>query len=311
MTLCPACGGSLAPWRQVPASDPILNDAPYELLRCSSCGTAVTAGAEPPRLYESGAYGTGAPRLRTVAAPILRAFDRQRLAMLRDQAPAPARLLDVGAGRGRFVVSARRAGYDAHGLEPAASRAHAAAATGALVQHASVDSAEIATGSYDVATLWHVLEHLDDPRAALTRVGGWLRPGGALLVGVPNLDSLQARIGGERWYHLDVPRHRVHFTPSGIDRLLLRAGFAPLRTHHLLLEHNPFGMWQSLMNRLTKQPSFLFNMLKRNAPVASPDLAITLAGLPLAPLAALVEAGAAALGRGGTIAVLATRDGYH
>ena len=83
-----------------------------------------------------------------------------------------------------------------------------------------MEEAPIDAGSYDVVTIWHVLEHLDDPGAALERIHSWLRPRGGLLVGVPNLRSLQARLGGDRWYHLDVPRHRVHFTGGGLRALL-------------------------------------------------------------------------------------------
>jgi hypothetical protein len=124
---------------------------------------------------------------------------------------------------------------------------------------------------------------------------------------VPNLASLQALVGGERWYHLDVPRHRVHFTPAGMDALLQSAGFEPVERHHVLAEHNPFGMWQSAVNRFSRHPSYLYNLLKRNAPLRSGDLAVTVAALPLVPVAALVELAAGLGGRGGTIAVLARR----
>jgi SAM-dependent methyltransferase len=157
-------------------------------------------------------------------------------------------------------------------------------------------------------TLWHVLEHLDDPAAAIARIAGWVRPGGTLLIGVPNLASLQAELGGQRWYHLDVPRHRTHFTPLGLSALLNAHGFTVLRIHHVLLEHNPFGLWQSVVNRVTGHPSYLYNLLKRNAPARSRDLAITLAALPLLPLAGVAELAAGRRGRGGTIAVLAARD---
>ena len=158
-----------------------------------------------------------------------------------------------------------------------------------------------------MVTLWHVLEHLDDPAAALDRVASWLRPRGGLLIGVPNLASLQARIGGERWYHLDVPRHRMHYTPAGLEALLRSCGFTVLAVRHTLLEHNAFGMWQTLVNRVTRHPSYAYNVLKRNAPVRSPDLAISVAALSLLPLAAGIELVAGAAGRGGTIAVLARR----
>jgi SAM-dependent methyltransferase len=236
---------------------------------------------------------------------VLRRFDARRLSLL--GASPGARLLDVGAGRGRFVLSARAAGFEAFGIEPSSRGASAATAAGAPVDQVAIADAAIPAGSVDAATVWHVLEHLDDPLAAVSRIGSWIKPGGALLVGVPNLDSWQARVGGERWYHLDVPRHRVHFTTAGVRALLIRAGFQPVRFEHLLLEHNPFGMWQSLVNRYTSTPSYLYNLLKRNAPLRSVDALVTLAALPLSPVAALVEAAAGLLGRGGTVAVLARR----
>ena len=301
MSACPACGGPLAPWRTVPSSER-LTRAAFELARCGWCGTAVTLGGPPADLHVTGAYGPRAPRLAGLAAPVLRTFDRRRLALLARAAPPPARLLDAGAGRGRFVAAARAAGYDARGIEPSLREPVAS------LEPTTIENAAVEPGSLDAVTLWHVLEHLDDPGAAVERIAGWLAPGGALLVGVPNLDSAQARMAGARWYHLDVPRHRTHFTPAGLDALLRARGLAPLATTHLLLEHNPFGMWQSWVNLLTDTPSYLYNLLKRNASARSRDLAITLGMLPLAPLASLAEALAGAAHRGGTIAVLARRE---
>ena len=106
-----------------------------------------------------------------------------------------------------------------------------------------------------------------------------------------------------------MPRHRVHFTPRGLEALLSSHGFSVRGIHHVLAEHNPFGMWQSLVSRITRQPSYVYNLLKRNAPLFSPDLAVSLAALPLLPVAALVELAAGAARRGGTIAVVAQREG--
>jgi SAM-dependent methyltransferase len=267
----------------------------------------VTLGDAPTGLHESGAYRPGPPRLHRIARPALRLYDRQRLSLVRSLVQPPARLLDAGAGRGRFVAAAQAAGYEATGIEPSERGADAAAGLGAAVRRASIEEAEIEPASLDVVTLWHVLEHLDDPGSALSHVREWLRSRGALVVGVPNLDSLQARIGGVRWYHLDVPRHRVHFTPAGLRELLSAHGFAVLGMRHTLLEHNPFGMWQSVVSLLTHQPSYAYNALKRNAPLRSPDLIVSAAALPLVPLGAALELGAGLAGRGGTVAALARR----
>jgi SAM-dependent methyltransferase len=304
---CPACGGRLVAWKSVRASEPALYAERVELRRCGRCGTAVTVGESNAELYEAGAYRPGTPRLYSAARPLLDFFDHRRLALVRELSDAPARLLDAGAGRGRFVAAARAAGYDATGIEPSQRGSDAAAALGAPVERATIAEAAVRTGSADVVTLWHVLEHLDDPGGALDRIATWIRRGGGVLVAVPNLASLQASIGGDRWYHLDVPRHRVHFTPAGLDALLRARGFAPVRTAHVLAEQNPFGMWQSLVSRVTRHPSYLYNLLKRNAPLLSLDLPVTALGLALAPPAVVAELVAGALARGGTIAVLARR----
>jgi SAM-dependent methyltransferase len=304
---CPACGGELAWWRAVPGSESGLTAERFALMRCRDCGTAVTAGEAPPNIHDSGAYGGGRPRMYRFAAPALRAFDTQRLALLRPRVAPGTRLLDAGAGRGRFVVSARAAGYDAWGIEPSIRGAEAAAAMGAPVERVGIEDATVAPGSLGAVTLWHVLEHLSDPGLALARIAGWLAPGGWLLAGVPNLASWQARLGGARWYHLDVPRHRIHFTADGVTRLIGATGFEVVTVRHVLLEHNPFGMWQSLLNRMTTEPSYLYNLLKRNAPIRARDLAITALAVPLVPAAAAAELLAGLAGRGGTVAVLARR----
>jgi SAM-dependent methyltransferase len=305
--LCPACGGALVAWRTVPGSDPAL-PGDYALARCVRCASAVTLAPAPAQAHEAGAYGGGAPRGSRLAAPILRTFSRRRLALLAAAgARAPGRLLDVGAGRGRFVAEARAAGWQAHGIEPSQRGVEGARALGIELQRGGIDDADVAAGSLDAATLWHVLEHLDEPGPALTRITGWLRPGGLLLVGVPNLASIQACAGAAVWYHLDVPRHRTHFTVAGLHALLRARGLEPVATHHVLAEHNPFGLWQSLVSRATRTPSWLYHALKRNAPLRSRDALVTAAALPLTPVAVLAEAAFGLLGRGGTIAVIARR----
>jgi SAM-dependent methyltransferase len=282
----------------------------------------VTRGARPEGLHEAGAYRAATPRLAGIAAPVLRHFDRRRLkligAALWDSARARApwrgpggseapRLLDIGAGRGRFVASARAAGYDAEGLEPTDRGVQAAReAYGVSLRRGAIEDAELLDHEWQVICLWHVLEHTEDPDAVLARVARALASGGVLIVGVPNLASIQARLGGARWFHLDLPRHRTHFTPAGLHALVARHGLVTQRTVHLLAEHNAFGMWQTLVSRLTPTPSYLYHLLKRNVSVRAVDLLITALGLALAPASAGLELAAGVAGRGGTIALLAT-----
>jgi predicted SAM-dependent methyltransferase len=209
----------------------------------------------------------------------------------------------VGAGPGRLVEALVSAGYDARGIEPSRRSAALAHQAGRAVEQHGISSHS--DSGLDAAVMWHVLEHLDDAPGALATVRSWLRPGGLLLVGVPNAASLQAQIGGDAWLHWDVPRHRVHFTADGLSRLLGRSGFDIVRTHHFVAEQNLHGMWIAMLTRMGMRPGFPFHFLKRNIDVQARDVALTALGVPLLPGAVLLEAGATLVRRGGTVAAVA------
>lgn len=301
---CPACGGALAPWISVPAGEPS-DPRTFPLSRCSVCGTAVTHGDPPgPELYEQGMYSEEEPRASGLVAAFQRATVGQPVRVLRRAGAAPgARVLDAGAGRGRLVAALREAGYDARGIEPSRRSTSLARAAGQPVELRSIEEHD--DEGLDAVVLWHVLEHVEDPRATVARMRSWLRPGGLLLLGVPNAGSLQARIGGPGWLHFDAPRHRVHLTPRGLGTLLASEGFAPGPVHHLVWEQNPHSMWMAMLTRLGMRPGFPFHLLKRNIDPRPRDLALLALGVPLGPVAVAAELAAAAARRGGTIAAVA------
>jgi glycosyltransferase involved in cell wall biosynthesis/SAM-dependent methyltransferase len=299
---CPACGGPLVQWRDVDGGEPS-DTSTYRLLRCDACGSAVTAGDPPLEdAYEGGMYNPS-----SVLAPLVEhlqlAAMRQPVRLLRGAGGKPGgRVLDVGAGRGRLVAVLRRAGFDATGIEPSQLSASIAARRGLPIERVGID--EHTETGLDAVVLWHVLEHVDDPVAALRRVRGWLRPGALLLVGVPNPDSLQARIGGRAWLHFDVPRHRTHFTPAGLTRALERGGFEVERIEHLVWQQNPLGMWLAILTRLGMRPNLPLHVVKRTVKPTPREVVALVAGVALVPAAIAVELLAAAAGRGGTIAAL-------
>ena len=312
-TACPACGEpALASWRQAGSSEPELSRRhSYPLLRCAACGSATLAveeTAEAAELYDEGAYSEPAARWGPLTRSGRRLITWDRRRML-GSLPSGVRVLEIGAGRGELLADLARRGYEVAGTEPAAASGNAALQTGAPVGDAPIEQLEREPASADLIILWHVLEHLGAPLAALERVRPWLAPGGWLIVAVPNLGSLQARIGGDRWFHQDVPRHRTQFTAAGLDRLLRRAGFERRRRRRPLIDQNPLGMWLTLLNRLTVQRDVPFRLVKgtlrhHSRGDAARDAAVTVVAGPLLLIpAVLTEFAATAAGKGGSLVV--------
>ena len=157
-------------------------------------------------------------------------------------------LLDIGCGSGTFLSVAHRHGFSACGMDQSP---HAVAAAGNL-QGIEVRQGEVGSGvwegrRFDFVSMFHVLEHLPDPRTGLSYAAGLLRPGGSLLIQVPNVASVQARVFGRRWYGLDVPRHVVNFSPRALELLLREAGFRIQATARFSLRDNPASIASSLV----------------------------------------------------------------
>jgi SAM-dependent methyltransferase len=170
-----------------------------------------------------------------------------RVRWVRGAAAPVGRVLEVGCASGWFLAAARTVGYDVVGIEPAAEMAAAARErSGAPVQTAMLEDAALPPASFDVVVAWHVLEHLAEPRGSLAAVRGALRPGGRLLLELPNVASLRAVREGEDWYALEPQHHVAHYTPRALDALLRASGLEPevIESVHpatLLVRQNAFG----------------------------------------------------------------------
>jgi SAM-dependent methyltransferase len=192
-----------------------------DLLACVECGTVqqplLPAGDELHELYRDmsdDAYlGEEAGRRATAA---------HLLDLIAEQVPA-GRLLDVGCGHGLLLDEARSRGYDTVGLELSRSAArHAREELGLDVREAPVEDFADA-GGFDVVVLADVLEHLDDPVAAVDRCGDLLRPGGVLCVVTPDPSSVTARLAGRRWWGF-VPAHACLLPRATLRELLAARG---------------------------------------------------------------------------------------
>ena len=115
----------------------------------------------------------------------------------------------------------------------------------------------------DLVVMFHVLEHLPDPLAALSAVARRVKPGGTLILGIPNIASWQAGVVGSRWMHLDAPRHLCHFSPDAIERALGGSGFRLAHLDFRSFEHDPVGWVQGGLDRLGFEQGLLVKLLAR------------------------------------------------
>lgn len=147
----------------------------------------------------------------------------------------PGKVLDVGCGNGDFVELAREAGWDASGLDLSEQATSFARNKGLDVVRGTLQTSGFPSESFDVVTLWDVLEHLPDPAGELECVRRVLKPGGFLVVRVPNIGFQLLRVlVQEVVFHsgratLQADLHLNHFSPTTLRRLLRRRGFEVLR----------------------------------------------------------------------------------
>lgn len=134
---------------------------------------------------------------------------------------APGRLLDVGCGGGRFLEKMQYFGWKVTGIEYAADIAREVEhKTGIKVHVGTLPHPDLQSQSFDAVTIWHVLEHVPNP-AQFARVAvNLLRPGGLLVIEVPNIASDSFEEFGEHWAHLELPRHFQHFSPETLSSIL-------------------------------------------------------------------------------------------
>ena len=234
---CWACGGGDV--GEAPEFRPVV------LARCGRCGflfQPARSFADVRALYgdeyfEAYPTGAGAGREEAYAEDDeARWFEaRVRVRLLTDAGVRGGRLLEVGAAAGHFLAAAREARFDVLGVEPSpAVAARGRERFGVEVLDGYVEEVELAHGPFDVACAWHVVEHLVDPATPLRRVRDALRPGGAFLAEVPNVESVRARRERAGWGPLDPAHHVGFYGPRSLRALLERCGFAVERTETVM-----------------------------------------------------------------------------
>lgn len=277
---CPGCGGA----DSRPALQP---GGVYSLLRCRACGLLYTWPAALPDesvLYPPGYYAHRPATYRAGRLAVVR-----DLALYRHSGyPVPSaaarlpwlaevagilltpfkrawrtippfvpggRLLDVGCGSGVYLARLRALGWSVSGVEPDAEACrHARSVLGLDVHCGTLDDAPWPPASFDVVTLWHTFEHTMRPARTLAAAQALLKPGGLLMMEMPNWSSAQRRIFGTNWFHLDLPRHRLHLTPACLGQYLAEAGFVDIVVGTVTSTVGVTGSFETALRRRPWRP---------------------------------------------------------
>jgi SAM-dependent methyltransferase len=272
--------------------------------RCERCGVATTdpwPSAETLTAAYAGWYRPVGGRFLGAGDALLRR-SRGALALRLEQICPPGPVLDVGAGDGSLVDAIRARGHTAVGLERVPTRPDIRAG----------DIMEVEERDWSAIVFWHSLEHLQAPGDALAHAAGLLREDGALVVAAPNAASLQARVFGDRWLALDLPRHLVHIPARALLRRLDEVGMTVTRVSYVRGGQVVFGWLHGLVGSLPGTVDFYDAVRRaeaRSAPVSHAQRARTLAaGVALLPVAVLAAAVEVALRRGGSVYIEAIRS---
>lgn len=240
---CPLCGSENIN-DFLKAKDHLLTGEIFDIFKCAQCGFVFTQGVPGPdeigRYYQSQDYVSHSNTRKGLMNKI---YHLGRSLMLRkkygmvNKVAKGSKLLDIGCGTGYFPAYMKRKGYDAAGVEiDPKARAFAQKEFGIRVFAPLDFTGRKITVKFDVITLWHVLEHLDDFDLYLERMLEHLEPGGSLVIALPNCNAYDARHYKELWAGYDLPRHLWHFTPSTMQILAEKHGLKITKMKRLPLD---------------------------------------------------------------------------
>lgn len=216
----------------------------------------------------------------------------------------PASLLDFGSGKGLFLHFAKQKGFTVKGIESSVPRANYARTHFDL----DINTDDYTAGSvfgkqFDVLTMFHVLEHIHLSNNFLSNlINENLKPDGLLVIEVPNFDSWQSKWAGNRWMHLDVPRHLSHFKPNGLQQLVEENDCKILATSYFSLHLGIVGMVQTIFSWFGYK-GFLIADLKQKK-----TLLLMLSLLFVLPVAIILELLSAMFNKGGIIRFYAIKQ---
>src|SRR5450756_1559034 len=206
------------------------------------------------------------------------------------------RVLEVGFGDGSFLEKMAALGWEADGIETSDTAIEMAREkTSINAWKGDMTDSDLEESSYDLVIMRHVLEHMDNPDRAFARTYEILCPNGAVFIAVPNIESIEAKIAGDKWFHLDPAYHKTHYSPQTIKNALRIAGFRDIKINHFSIDYRQTLMY-SIMSRIGLDP------VSKDATASQRAILIA-----LLPVGVVLSFACSLVRRGGTIEVTARR----
>jgi 2-polyprenyl-3-methyl-5-hydroxy-6-metoxy-1,4-benzoquinol methylase len=230
---CPSCGSTLID-PQLKAKDYTVSEDLFEVWKCSDCTLSFTQNVPDADnigpFYQSTSYVSHSDtqdgfinklyhRVRNIT------LQQKRKLIIDATKTIGGNLLDVGAGTGAFANNMQEAGWQVTGLEPDTTARQVALNKFGLQLDEPEKLFLLPTNTFEVITMWHVLEHVHNLHGYLEQYHKILKSNGKLIIAVPNYTSHDAQHYGEYWAAYDVPRHLYHFSPESMNRLAGLKGF--------------------------------------------------------------------------------------
>ncbi len=265
---CPLCGKSQFR-KTVTCTDHYATGEAFDIVQCTDCGFLLTQNVpdetEIGRYYESPDYVSHSDTNKGLAYHLyhyVRRFMLNRKASLIKHGCglSRGRLLDIGTGTGYFSHYMQEKGWKVSAIEKSPQARAFAKEHFQLDVDAPEALSTYADDTFDVITLWHVMEHLQNLNETWERLASLLRERGVLIVAVPNPSSFDAKHYKEAWAAYDVPRHLWHFTPSVMQRFGAKHGFK-LAGYHPMPFDAFYVSWLSERYKKSRFP-FVKGMLK-------------------------------------------------
>jgi 2-polyprenyl-3-methyl-5-hydroxy-6-metoxy-1,4-benzoquinol methylase len=230
---CPVCAGNQFKDFLV-CKDYTVSSEEFKIVSCQDCGFKFTNPrpneAEIGTYYQSDEYISHSDTRKGLVNQMYHTVRKRALKgklKLIEQIHAnkqTKKILDFGCGTGAFLKTCQEAGWQITGIEPDAKAREIAQAQNQASFFENIAQTDFENKSFDVITLWHVLEHIHQLDFTIQTLTSWLKDTGSLIIALPNHQSKDAQIFGKYWAAYDVPRHLYHFHPASVQKLFDRLG---------------------------------------------------------------------------------------